>query len=169
MMANQIAQFFRSYPHDEAVAGTASHIEAFWTPKMIGVLKAGMHDVPHLDPIVMEAFSPQVEAMDPAVKSDLGPGRQSGRTRRGSTRGSLVRRHPRQPRLQPPDHLHQFRQLGLTQQVYLLVQKLRFSSSALGVDLIVAFCVGTIDRRLPVLAHHDEGRRVGPPGTTGRG
>ena len=75
MMANQIAQFFRSYPHDEAVVGIASHIEAFWTPKMIGVLKAGMHDVPHLDPIVMEAFSPQVEAMDPAVKSDLGPGK----------------------------------------------------------------------------------------------
>ncbi len=75
MMANQIAQFFGSYPHDEAVAGIASHIEAFWTPKMIGVLKAAMHDVPHLDPIVVEAFSPQVEAMDPAEKSDMGPGK----------------------------------------------------------------------------------------------
>ena len=40
MMANQIAQFFRSYPHDEAVAGVASHLEAFWPPRMIGVLRA---------------------------------------------------------------------------------------------------------------------------------
>ena len=75
MMANQIAQFFKSYPHDEAVAGTASHIEAFWTPKMIGVLKDHMHDIPNLDPVVIEAFSPEVEAMDPAVKSNLGPGK----------------------------------------------------------------------------------------------
>ena len=75
MMANQIAQFFKSYPDDEAVAGIASHIEAFWTPKMIGVLKANMHDVPHIDPLVVQAFSPHVEAMDPAIKSDLGPGK----------------------------------------------------------------------------------------------
>ena len=74
-MANQIAQFFRSYPHDEAVAGIASHIEAFWTPRMIGVLRAGAHDAPNLDPLVAEAFSPAVEAMDPAERAALGPGK----------------------------------------------------------------------------------------------
>ena len=33
-MANQIAQFFESYPHAEAVAGVASHINQFWDPRM---------------------------------------------------------------------------------------------------------------------------------------
>lgn len=34
IMANQIAQFFASYPHAEAVAGVASHINQFWDPRM---------------------------------------------------------------------------------------------------------------------------------------
>lgn len=33
-MANQIAQFFASYPHDEAVAGIADHIEKFWERRL---------------------------------------------------------------------------------------------------------------------------------------
>ncbi len=33
-MANQIATFFTSKPHDEAVAGTAAHISDFWEPRM---------------------------------------------------------------------------------------------------------------------------------------
>ena len=33
-MANQIATFFRSKPHDEGVAGTAEHINKFWEPRM---------------------------------------------------------------------------------------------------------------------------------------
>ena len=33
-MANQIADFFRSQPGDHAVAGAASHIRAFWDPRM---------------------------------------------------------------------------------------------------------------------------------------
>ena len=33
-MANQIASFFKSYPHDEAVAGVTSHIRDFWEPRM---------------------------------------------------------------------------------------------------------------------------------------
>jgi formate dehydrogenase subunit delta len=33
-MANQIAQFFRSYPHEEAVAGVADHIAKFWEKRM---------------------------------------------------------------------------------------------------------------------------------------
>jgi formate dehydrogenase subunit delta len=33
-MANQIAQNMMSHPHDQAVAGVAEHLQAFWTPKM---------------------------------------------------------------------------------------------------------------------------------------
>jgi len=33
-MANQIAAFFESMPHDEAAAGVAKHINDFWDPRM---------------------------------------------------------------------------------------------------------------------------------------
>ncbi len=33
-MANQIALFFASYPHDEAVAGVTDHLKSFWEPRM---------------------------------------------------------------------------------------------------------------------------------------
>lgn len=33
-MANQIAVFFESKPHDEGVDGIAAHINAFWEPRM---------------------------------------------------------------------------------------------------------------------------------------
>ncbi len=33
-MANQIAQFFAAYPHQEAVAGVADHFAKFWEPRM---------------------------------------------------------------------------------------------------------------------------------------
>ena len=33
-MANQIATFFHSKPHDEGVAGIAEHINKFWEPRM---------------------------------------------------------------------------------------------------------------------------------------
>ncbi len=75
MMANQIAQFFRSYPHDEAVAGIASHIEAFWTPRMIGVLRANNDGAANLDPLVAEALSPATAATAPAGKVAMGPGK----------------------------------------------------------------------------------------------
>lgn len=32
--ANQIALFFSSYPHDEAVVGVANHLRQFWEPRM---------------------------------------------------------------------------------------------------------------------------------------
>jgi formate dehydrogenase subunit delta len=32
--ANQIALFFASYPHDEAVAGVLDHFQKFWEPRM---------------------------------------------------------------------------------------------------------------------------------------
>ena len=33
-MANQIATFFKSKPHDLGVAGVAEHINKFWEPRM---------------------------------------------------------------------------------------------------------------------------------------
>ena len=33
-MAHQITQFFATYPHDQAVAGIADHIDKFWDPRM---------------------------------------------------------------------------------------------------------------------------------------
>ncbi len=32
--ANQIALFFASYPHDEAVAGVTDHLKRFWERRM---------------------------------------------------------------------------------------------------------------------------------------
>lgn len=42
-MANEIADFFRPYPRDEAVEGVAHHIRDFWEPRMRRAMDA------HLD------------------------------------------------------------------------------------------------------------------------
>jgi formate dehydrogenase subunit delta len=34
-MANQIQDFFKSYPHDQAVKGISEHIKKFWDPRML--------------------------------------------------------------------------------------------------------------------------------------
>jgi formate dehydrogenase subunit delta len=39
-MVNQIALFFQSSPHDEAVAGIAEHLKLFWEPRMLRQLRA---------------------------------------------------------------------------------------------------------------------------------
>jgi len=39
-MANQIADFFRPYPEDEAVAGVENHLKQFWDPRMRTALVA---------------------------------------------------------------------------------------------------------------------------------
>ncbi|MCP8937670.1 formate dehydrogenase subunit delta [Alsobacter sp. SYSU M60028] len=55
-MANQIADFFRSFPHEEAVAGVAQHVRQFWDPRMrrklLEHLDAGGEG---FDPLVREA------------------------------------------------------------------------------------------------------------------
>ena len=55
-MANQIAKFMESKPHDEGLAGLASHINDFWEPRMrkhlFEVLDSGGAG---LRPLVMEA------------------------------------------------------------------------------------------------------------------
>ena len=55
-MANQIAKFMESKPHEEGVAGLASHINDFWEPRMrnslFKVLDAGGEG---LRPLVLDA------------------------------------------------------------------------------------------------------------------
>ena len=75
MMANQIAQFFKSYPHDQAVAGVAHHIEAYWTPKMRRAFDEGMVEAKGLDPLVLDALSPKMQAKSPIEKAAAGPGK----------------------------------------------------------------------------------------------
>lgn len=55
-MANQIATFFRTKPHKEAVKGVAEHISNFWEPRMRAQLFDLMSDNNQgLDPLVIEA------------------------------------------------------------------------------------------------------------------
>ena len=55
-MANQIAAFFKSYPHDEAVAGVLTHLKDFWEPRMKKALKAYVAEGgAGLEPLVVEA------------------------------------------------------------------------------------------------------------------
>lgn len=55
-MANQIALFMESKPHDEGVEGLASHINDFWEPRMrqqfFEIVDAGGQG---LRPLVLEA------------------------------------------------------------------------------------------------------------------
>lgn len=37
-MANQIADFFKPYPEEEAVAGVENHLRQFWDPRMRAAL-----------------------------------------------------------------------------------------------------------------------------------
>lgn len=43
-MANDIGDFFRAQPHDDAVAGIANHLKSFWTPKMRAQLTSQMNE-----------------------------------------------------------------------------------------------------------------------------
>jgi formate dehydrogenase subunit delta len=56
-MANQIARFFASQPHDEAVSGIEAHIRKFWDPRMgakiLGLVAAGGDG---LDPLARAAI-----------------------------------------------------------------------------------------------------------------
>lgn len=55
-MANQIATFFQSQPHEEAVKGVAGHINDFWEPRMRTQLLAMLEgDAPGLHDYVVEA------------------------------------------------------------------------------------------------------------------
>ncbi len=55
-MANQIAQYFTSQPHDQAVAGVVEHLRSFWTPKMRRqIIDHAAGDGAGLEPLTLEA------------------------------------------------------------------------------------------------------------------
>ncbi len=73
-MANQIADFFRPYPEEKAVAGVQEHLRAFWTKRMRTELAdyaaaggAGLH------PQVLEALRREASAESPTEKATAGP------------------------------------------------------------------------------------------------
>ncbi|WP_131114563.1 formate dehydrogenase subunit delta [Lichenihabitans psoromatis] len=71
-MANQIANYFHSYPDNQAMTGIHDHVVSFWTPKMRLKLGEAL-DAPSLDPLVRAAFRHPVEAPNPAEKEAAGP------------------------------------------------------------------------------------------------
>jgi formate dehydrogenase subunit delta len=55
-MANQIGTFFASQGPDQAIAGTADHIEKFWDPRMRAAILAHVEAGGQgLDPVVLKA------------------------------------------------------------------------------------------------------------------
>ncbi len=73
-MANQIADFFRPYPEEKAIAGVQEHIRSFWTPRMRKELSAhaaaggkGLH------PRVLEAIRRTSAGESPIEKVTAGP------------------------------------------------------------------------------------------------
>ncbi len=73
-MANSIATFFRSYPHDEAVSGIRDHVQAFWTPKMRTALaQAVTAGEGGIDPLVAAAMTAPSPGRSPAARESQGP------------------------------------------------------------------------------------------------
>jgi formate dehydrogenase subunit delta len=73
-MANQIADFFRSYPEEQARAGIADHIKAFWSRVMRDGLQARINAGGQgLDPLVLGAFGGRRKGESPIEKETAGP------------------------------------------------------------------------------------------------
>jgi formate dehydrogenase subunit delta len=55
-MANDISNFFRLRPEEQAVAGTANHIKRFWDPRMRAKMAEHLaHGGDGLNPIALKA------------------------------------------------------------------------------------------------------------------
>ncbi|MGX1790088.1 formate dehydrogenase subunit delta [Bosea sp. NPDC055332] len=55
LMANQIGEFFKAYPDEQAVAAIADHINQFWTKRMREEFRAGFaKDASALSPLVRQ-------------------------------------------------------------------------------------------------------------------
>ncbi len=55
-MANQIADFFKAYPEEEAIAGVENHLRQFWDPRMRAQLMKHLEaGGAGLDPIALPA------------------------------------------------------------------------------------------------------------------
>ena len=73
-MAKQIADFFRAYGEDQAIAGVEEHIRAFWSPAMRRDLQVCIDGgVVQIDPIVLAAVGGLARGVSPAAKEMAGP------------------------------------------------------------------------------------------------
>ena len=73
-MANQIADFFKSYPEPEARAGIRDHVVAFWTPRMVNALEDRAATTPSgLSPLAEAAMRKPTTAQSPTDKATQGP------------------------------------------------------------------------------------------------
>lgn len=67
-MANQIADFFQSYPEAEGVEGVATHIKKFWDPRMRrGIFAHLDQGGAGLKPLALKALQ-QLAAQQPHLK-----------------------------------------------------------------------------------------------------
>jgi len=70
-MANQIGDFYNSYPHDQAVKGIGEHIKKFWDPRMLKQIYAIIQKPDHgLKPNSLEALQILAKS-DPHAHADL--------------------------------------------------------------------------------------------------
>jgi formate dehydrogenase subunit delta len=70
-MANQIGDFYKSYPHDQAVKGISEHIKKFWDPRMLKQIYAIMRQPENgLKPHTLEAIQILAKS-DPHAHADL--------------------------------------------------------------------------------------------------
>ena len=70
-MANQIGDFYKSYPHDQAVKGISEHIKKFWDPRMLKQIYKIMRKPDNgLKPYTLEAIE-ILSKSDPHAHSDL--------------------------------------------------------------------------------------------------
>lgn len=67
VMANQVADFFVSYPEPEAIESTFTHLKSFWDPRMRREINAHLANAggAGLKPIALEAVK-RLAAMDAA-------------------------------------------------------------------------------------------------------
>lgn len=74
VLAHRIAAFFRPYADEEAEAGIADHLQAFWTNGMRNDLLARIDTDPTgLDPRVVRAMTRLPRADSPIRKETAGP------------------------------------------------------------------------------------------------
>lgn len=67
-MANQIAIFFHSYPHDRAVDGVEKHLKKFWSPLMRKNLRAeAATHAGDLDDLVRDVLDREQQAVEQAA------------------------------------------------------------------------------------------------------
>ncbi len=75
--ANQIAKFFASYPHDQAVAGVTDHLQKFWERRMKEqILRYVAEGGQGLDPLALEAVKKLKTKSSPSATTEGKGGEQ---------------------------------------------------------------------------------------------